>query len=101
MHFCTHSFQTGLRLYLGRQGQKKRMLTRTCLQSAMAKGVFLKQHGPGNSLVTCREPALDIIVRTAIMIAEGMAYMHERDILHCDLSKGDPPCCSKIRIIVI
>ena len=71
------------------------MLTLNPLQSAMAKGVFMKRRGPGDSPSTSREPALDIILRTAIEIAEGMACMHEHDILHCDLSKGDPPTCKQ------
>ncbi len=57
----------------------------------MARGVFLKQRGPSDSCNKHTEPALDIILRTALEVAEGMAYMHAHDILHCDLSRGDPP----------
>ena len=63
--------------------QRNRMLTSSSLQSAMAKGVFMKRRGPGDSPSADREPALDIILRTAIEVAEGMACMHEHEILHC------------------
>ena len=71
------------------------MLIWYSLQSAMAKGVFMKRRGPGDSPSTSREPALGIILRTAIEVAEGMACMHEHEILHCDLSKGDRPTCKQ------
>ena len=57
----------------------------------MARAVFLKQRGPGDSYNKHTGLALDIILHTALEVAEGMAYMHARGILQCDLSRGDPP----------
>ena len=54
----------------------------------MAKGVFLKQRGPNDDVNLQRDPALDIVVHTALEVAQGMAYMHSQEILHCDLSRG-------------
>ena len=71
------------------------------MQGAIAKGVFLKPRRPGDSLDLQRKPALDIILRTALEIAVGMAYMHQQDVLHCDLSRGDPPGCGNTKCLQI
>ena len=61
----------------------------------MAKGVFLKERRPDEDVNVQREPHLRILLQTALEIAEGMMYMHSQNILHCDLSRGEPSnCCS-------
>lgn len=65
------------------------------LQSAMAKGVFLKQRRPDDDVTLHRETALDIVLHTALEIVQGMAYMHSQEVLHCDLSRGKPPITCK------
>ncbi|CAL5225785.1 g8560 [Coccomyxa viridis] len=59
------------------------------LESAMAKGVFLKQRRPDSDVTLRREPALDIVLHTALEIVQGMAYMHSQEVLHCDLSRAN------------
>ena len=48
--------------------------------------------GPANSAT---------VLAVALEIAAGMSYLHDRGIVHGDLSSGEPPCRSACANIVI
>ena len=51
-------------------------------QVAIDKGLFRTAPNPKAA------PCMDTILRTALELAEGLAFLHSRCVVHCDLSGG-------------
>ena len=51
-------------------------------QVAVDKGLFRAAPTP------TAQPCMETILQTALQIAEGLAFLHLRCVVHCDLSGG-------------
>ena len=51
-------------------------------QVAIDKGLFRTALNPK------AQPCLETILQTALEVAEGLAFLHSRCVVHCDLSGG-------------